>query len=309
MSISIQYPLIEALIAILFAATFWLDYYSQLRPHFFHAGLAATWPAFIMQLVLIAALIASTVIDARYYIIPIRIPHLVTLAALILLPFSAIGLPHLQNVVPIVGAQGVGAAVGGVIGLSLALLLLHFKLLPRSFDEVEEVLEQSAPKDAFLSHPHPRREVLKECLFVAMPMVGALLGSALMYVPQNYIDPTSQYPLGIRIFAGVLAGYLIGGGVVWSVRILGTLAFGREAMGLGDVHLLAAIGAVMGWRESIMIFFIAPFLGLIGTAIVGGVQRVWKSQGRVIPYGPYLAAAAIVVMAFRQPLWEFFGIF
>ena len=49
--------------------------------------------------------------------------------------------------------------------------------------------------------------------------------------------------LWLVVLSGVLLGYLIGGGIVWAVRILGSLAFGKEAMGLGDVHLMAAVGA------------------------------------------------------------------
>jgi len=97
--------------------------------------------------------------------------------------------------------------------------------------------------------------------------------------------------------------------VVWGVRILGTLAFGREAMGLGDVHLLAAIGAVMGWWDAVAVFFLAPFFGLTGAVVMGGVQLLWKGRGKVIPYGPYLALAAVVVMVFGQPMRTFFGIF
>jgi leader peptidase (prepilin peptidase)/N-methyltransferase len=44
----------------------------------------------------------------------------------------------------------------------------------------------------------------------------------------------------IRGFFGALMGYFAGCTVVWATRIVGTLGFGREAMGLGDVHLMGA---------------------------------------------------------------------
>ena len=307
--ISLQYPLVEAACAILFVGVFWLDYDSGLRPAFEHAGLAQTWPAMVVQLVLVAGLLAATVIDARLYIIPVRIPHVVTLTALLVFPAAAVWLPAMAFTAPVVGSAGLGVAVGGMVGLVVALLLLHLKLLPRSFDEVEETLDQSCPPDAFLEHPHPRREVLKECLFLVLPIFGAAVGYGLMYVPQSYLPDQNQYPLVVRVLGGVMWGYLVGGGVVWLVRILGTLAFGREAMGLGDVHLLAGIGAVIGALDAVAVFFIAPFFGLVGAAVQGGVQWLWKSRGRVIPYGPYLALATLVVLAVRQPMWTIFGIF
>ncbi|MCH8937615.1 MAG: prepilin peptidase [Gemmatimonadetes bacterium] len=68
-------------------------------------------------------------------------------------------------------------------------------------------------------------------------------------------------------------GYLVGGGVVWGIRIFGSLAFGKEAMGLGDVHLMAAVGACIGWIDSTVAFFIAAPIGLawvLISAIFGG---------------------------------------
>jgi len=306
--ISVQYPLIEACCGAMFGGLYGLAYHSGLRPAFMEAGLAATWPALVMQLVMVASLLAATVIDARLYIIPVRIPQAVTLAAMVILPVAAVWLPAMERTAPVVSAGGVGIAVGGAMGLALGLLLLRLKLLPRSFDEVEELLDQSQADDAFLSHPHPRREVLKESLFVALPLIGAVVGYMIMFVPQGYVAQDDLYPLSVRVLSGVVCGYLVGAGVVWGVRILGTLAFGKEAMGLGDVHLLAGVGAVIGATDSVLVFFVAPFLGLAGTAIIGGLGRLWKSKGRVIPYGPYLAGATVVVMVFRQPLWAFFGI-
>ncbi len=303
--ISVQYPCIELLCAAMFAGVFLLDYASGLRPEFVQWGLAATWPVLVVQLVLVGALLAATVIDARLYIIPIRIPQTVTLAAVLVLPTAAIWLPAMEQTAPVMRQEGIGAVAGGAVGLAVALLLLHFRLLPRSFDEVEQAIDEDPSPDAFLDHPHPRREVLKECLFVFLPCAGALVGYASGLVPHAKEVPL---PLMPRVLAGVVAGYLVGAAVVWGVRILGTLVFGREAMGLGDVHLLAAIGSVMGASDAVLVFFLAPFFGLAGAVILGGLQRLWRSRGKVIPYGPYLALAAGTVMVFRQSMWEFFGI-
>lgn len=311
--ISIQYPLIEAICALLFAGLFVIYYMTPQRPDFADAGLVATWPALAVQLVMVAGLLASTVIDARLYIIPIQIPWTVTLVALIALPVAAAlgGLPanlsslHLSSqMVPVVGVAGIGVGAGGEAGLLAALLLMRSGLLPRSFDEVQQQVDQALPPDAFLEHPHPRREVLKELLFVLLPLAGMVVGGLLAPALAAGVHPA----LGWRVLGGVACGYLVGGGLVWGTRILGTLGFGKEAMGLGDVHLLAAIAAVLGPVDSVFVFFIAPFLGLAAALVMAGISAIVKGELRVIPYGPYLAGAALVVMVFRQPLFAMFGL-
>ena len=62
---------------------------------------------------------------------------------------------------------------------------------------------------------------------------------------------------------GSMLGLLVGGFVVWLTRILGSLAFGREAMGMGDVHLMVAVGAVLGAGPATIAFFLAPFFGML----------------------------------------------
>ncbi len=97
-------------------------------------------------------------------------------------------------------------------------------------------------------------------------------------------------------------GALIGGGVVWGVRILGSLAFGKEAMGLGDVHLMAGVGAVLGWIDPVIAFFIAPFFG-IAWALLGPLLGKLVKLPTVLPYGPHLALATVLVV-YAKPLIE-----
>ncbi|MEM9251416.1 MAG: prepilin peptidase [Planctomycetota bacterium] len=162
------------------------------------------------------------------------------------------------------------------------------------------------------SFPRPRREALRELLFIGFPIVGGLMGLALA-IGQGMIGPgltagPAEAPMWAQALGGVVGGYLIGGGVVWVTRVLGTLAFGREAMGLGDVHLMAAAGAVVGAADATIAFFIAPFFGIAAALIGIGVTAIAKGRVRVIPYGPYLALAVVVMLAARVPVHRFLGI-
>jgi leader peptidase (prepilin peptidase) / N-methyltransferase len=67
--------------------------------------------------------------------------------------------------------------------------------------------------------------------------------------------------------------------------------FPREAMGLGDVKLMAVIGAFLGWPG--VIFSIAA-ASLLGTVIGASLLLVRRSRNTQIPFGPYLALGAII---------------
>ncbi len=174
--------------------------------------------------------------------------------------------------------------------------------------------EQAVPpteQEMWVQYPHARREMARELLFVgviAAFAVGAaylalrLAGPWAMNVNTLRLEPTSDVvvPLWLQVTSGAFLGYLIGGGVVWAIRILGTLAFGKEALGLGDVHMMAAVGACLGWIDPTLAFFGAAFLGMAGWAI----QYFSSGENkRMLPYGPFLAMATIVVW-FGKPVIE-----
>jgi leader peptidase (prepilin peptidase) / N-methyltransferase len=102
-----------------------------------------------------------------------------------------------------------------------------------------------------------------------------------------------------RQLVSTLIGLAAGGGIVWLIRVIGGVLLNREAMGFGDVTLLAMIGAFIGWQAAIMVFFISPFV-----ALAVAILR-WLLHGeKVIPYGPFLCLATTVVLFFWAPIWN-----
>lgn len=154
----------------------------------------------------------------------------------------------------------------------------------------------------WIQYPHARREMVKELAFLApcglLMMVGGTIASKLagpwaMHPATLRQIPAHDAPLWLVALGGVLLGYLVGGGVVWVFRILGSLGFGKEAIGLGDVHLMAAVGAVLGWIDPILAFFAAAFVGIafqVVKVLSGGRIR------RAMAYGPCLAIATVLVI-------------
>lgn len=307
--ISIQYPLIEATTAILIAGLFYAYYLTTWHAEFLAAGFFATWPIWLVHAALIAGLLATTLIDARHYIIPLEIPWFLTILAALVLPATALFQPSLGAVGVAPGVHDpawVIATAGAWLGLITSNLLVYLGILPQSFaDETDAPpLHTDTPSEPFEPHPHPRREVFKEAMFLALPIAGTVVGYILGRWLIGSPAEGSTMPAWLSVLMGVLLGYLVGGALVWATRVLGTLAFGKEAMGLGDVHLVAAMGAVLGWPDATVIFFLAPFVALAGTLVTSGLRRMVKGEVGLIPYGPYLAATCLVLMVAHGPIWN-----
>ena len=60
-----------------------------------------------------------------------------------------------------------------------------------------------------------------------------------------------------------LVGLAFAGGLIWSVRIIAGRALGVEAMGFGDVTLMAMIGTFLGWQAAFLVFFLAPLTAVL----------------------------------------------
>lgn len=317
--ISPQYPIVEAFTASLFAVLYLL--YFTLPPReaigaglgswlggstaWWHGqGFAFAWPAFVAVLGLVSGLIAATLADLRTFLIPQPITRTVTILALVAWAVQpAMGLAwrarDLAPPIPVPSWPIAGAALGGLAGTLVALALKRLGVIPESFADWSEHVKEG---DAITAYPHARREMRKEAAFLLPVAAGIALGWFAVRVAADggRLDPLATPPAGVGLLAASSLGFLVGGGLVWFFRMAGTLARGIEAMGLGDVHLLAAIGATLGWKAAIWTFAIAPFPALaiemakrIAIRIRRGPPPGWL--GESLPYGPYLAVAALLL--------------
>lgn len=95
-----------------------------------------------------------------------------------------------------------------------------------------------------------------------------------------------------------LVGLVVGGGVVWGVRLIAGWVLRREAMGFGDVILMALVGSYVGWQPVLVVFFLAPVCALAVVAVRWVVRR-----DEMIPYGPYLSLGALLLLLAWRPIW------
>ncbi|MEM9940172.1 MAG: A24 family peptidase [Planctomycetota bacterium] len=105
---------------------------------------------------------------------------------------------------------------------------------------------------------------------------------------------------------GALAGLAFGMCMVWGIRIVGTFAMQKEAMGFGDVTLMAMIGAFLGWQATLVAFVIGIFLACLAV-----ILQFLITGNKAFPFGPYLCGGAVVTVWCWNEIWQrtSFGVF
>ena len=111
---------------------------------------------------------------------------------------------------------------------------------------------------------------------------------------------------GVRLAAieSGMIGLAVSAGIVWFTRAGASVALGREAMGMGDVTLMAMVGVWLGWQPAVVIFFLATFIGLLH-----GLFQLVMHRDNELPFGPSLCLAAVLVTLLWQPVWAWASVF
>jgi prepilin signal peptidase PulO-like enzyme (type II secretory pathway) len=104
-------------------------------------------------------------------------------------------------------------------------------------------------------------------------------------------------PLHWQSLLSSLIGIALTGLLVWSIRVVASFAYGMEALGFGDVTLMAMVGAFLGWQAAWMGFFAGVMVAL------GFVLAIWLvTRDPRTPFGPYLCLGSLLVLI-RWDAW------
>lgn len=127
-----------------------------------------------------------------------------------------------------------------------------------------------------------------------LPDVITLPGIALGLVAAWWLPPG---PLSSA------AGAALGAGVLWGIRWFWLRLRGEEGMGLGDVKMLAMVGAVLGWPHVWLTLLLASVVGAVVGIALSVSGGSWKTR---LPFGTFLAAAALASSYWGEPLIDWY---
>src|SRR6267154_607581 len=110
---------------------------------------------------------------------------------------------------------------------------------------------------------------------------------------------SKQYPL-IEALVGAAVGFVL----LWLVGMAGTWVFKEDAMGGGDVKMMAMVGSFVGWRGVLLTVFAGAALGSLIF-----VPLSIKKKKRLVPFGVFLAVGAAVTFVFGNAIVSWYGHF
>ena len=152
------------------------------------------------------------------------------------------------------------------------------------------------------------------CLFVTLLIPVSWIDARWYIIPNSIVIVGLALGLGMTIAISVerhdwgyllehLIGALAGGGILLLIAILGKAILRKEAMGGGDIKLMALIGLFLGaWQNLLTVVVVSAFIG----SIVGALLILFTERDRQhpIPYGPFLAIAATLNLFWGEEMWN-----
>lgn len=121
---------------------------------------------------------------------------------------------------------------------------------------------------------------------------GLVMG-IVFHILYNFLLNASWVTL-VNHFKMAIVGAVLGLWLFDAIRIIGSIVFGKTAMGGGDAKLAAMMGAWLGWKYLLVASFLACVVGvMVGGGIMIVSRRKW---GQKIPFGPFLASGAVIAL-------------
>lgn len=128
---------------------------------------------------------------------------------------------------------------------------------------------------------------------VLFPIILVIVGIVFSLI-NSFLGETYFYR-----FVNSLLGILAGGGILITIGFLGQLIYKKEVIGGGDIKLMAAVGAFIGWEKVLLAVFLAAVFGGITGLLLIIIKKLNKKD--YIPFGPFLSLASFITIFLPEP--------
>jgi leader peptidase (prepilin peptidase)/N-methyltransferase len=267
----------------------WLEFGNPLHEY-------PSMPLALVYAVFLAGLICATFIDLEHFIIPDEITYGGVAVGLV----ASFFLPSLQES----DAMRFGllwSALGAAAGAGIVYAILRLGKLLFGRQKIKFPAETKMIFSETSLHL-PDKEIPYDELFWRKSDMIVARSKRVELIDRSYFDAVVRISQSsVRIKQGKFEAVELNPEDVPHMEILGSeIIVPREAMGLGDVKFMAAIGAFLGWQSVIFSLMVSSLIGsAVGVTLILMKRREWSSK---IPYGPYIALAATIWMFFGQKL-------
>ncbi|HEX3624055.1 MAG TPA: prepilin peptidase [Verrucomicrobiae bacterium] len=285
--ISPRYFIVELLTGIAFLGT-WCKFGDVANP-------LPTIPLALVYVLFLAGLIAATFIDFEHFIIPDEI----TLGGIVVGLLLSFLLPQMHDTSLhwhglLQGFIGVAVGAGIVYAVLRFGKLLFGRHRLKLHGETKIIFSETAVH-------LPDREISYDDLFYRKSDAVVVRARTVELVDRGFKDVT------VKLSPSVLE---IGGEkmspdeVPFMECVSAEIVLPREAMGLGDVKFMGAIGAFVGWQGAVFSLLASSMIGAaVGLLLIIFGRREFSSR---MPYGPYIALAAVIWLFGKKFFMLFF---
>lgn len=151
-------------------------------------------------------------------------------------------------------------------------------------------------------------EALHSAVLLTLLLGIALTDAKEMVIPDQFTVVGAGIGLALAAFPGglpfmkSLLGALLGYVLLWGVKLGAEKALKKPALGVGDIHMMAMVGAFLGPAGAIVTIFLGSLLGLVIGVPVSVIRGQMKLLGTYLPLGVFLALGAAVAHFWGEPL-------
>jgi leader peptidase (prepilin peptidase)/N-methyltransferase len=123
-----------------------------------------------------------------------------------------------------------------------------------------------------------------------------------MWIANRWFDFPPPQP--VLSFVDAILGAMVGSGLLWVVAEGYFRLRGREGMGFGDVKMMAAVGAFLGLKRTLLTVLVGSLLGSVIGVVLIAVSK--KDRNYELPFGTFLGAGALLVLFFGTPALQWY---